>query len=52
MLIDLRVKGRGKERDIYWLPSTCGSGTHSPGMCPDYELNSQFLGIWNDTPTN
>ena len=26
--------------------------THNPGMCPDWELNPQYFGIWDDITIN
>ena len=43
-------RGRERERLIDCLPTR--DGTHSLGMCPDWGLNLQPLGIGDDVPTN
>ena len=51
MFIDFR--DRGRERNVDWLLPI-----HAPtenricnlGVCPDWELNLQLLGIWDDAP--
>ena len=43
------------KRDINQLPPICapnGNQTHSPGMCPDEELNPQPFDERKDAPTN
>ena len=40
---------------IDWFSSTCapaGDQIHNLGMCPDWELNLQPFGVWDDVPTN
>ena len=43
-------RGRERERLIGCLPTR--DRTHSLGMCPDWGLNLQPLGIGDDVPTN
>ena len=62
LLILQRGRGRGgerkkemRERNIDWLPhvyTLTRDGTCKLGMCPDWELNPQPFGVWDDAPTN
>ena len=43
------------KRNIDWLPperSPTMDHTRKPGMCPDWGLNMQPFGAWEDPPTN
>ena len=47
-------KKQERERYIGQLPALCavtGDQTENLGMCPDWELNPQPFGVWDDAPT-
>ena len=58
----LILKGReGRERNINVIEKhqlvafrmhPTGDKTNNLGMCPDWELNLQSFGLWDDAPTN
>ena len=59
LLILKRKKRRGwereRERSKHWLPpihSLMGCRTCDLGMCPDWDLNPSFFGLWDKAPTN
>ena len=55
MFIDFRESGRERERNIDWLPpvhALTRDWTQNLGMCPDWELNLQPFGVWDEALTN
>ena len=47
-------KEQERERYTGQLPALCavtGDQTENLGMCPDWELNPQPFGVWDDAPT-
>ena len=54
-LEDMFVDLRERERLIWETLTGClssGDGTHNLSMCADPGLNSKYLGVQDDTPTN
>ena len=52
--ICLLIWERERERNINQLPPYCAptrDQTYSLGMCPDWNLNLQPFGVWDDAPT-
>ena len=47
-----RERKRGREREREIVCATTGDWTHNLGMCPDWRLNPQPFGVWEDAPTN
>ena len=43
---------RKKHQSAVSLCALNGDRTHNLSMCPDWELDPQPCGAWNDTPTN
>ena len=59
MFTDFKERGRGGERErkrnTDRLPAICTpirDGTGNLGMCPDWELNPQPFGEWDDALRN
>ena len=49
------INVREKQRNIDQLPpihSLTRDQTHNLGLCPDWELNLQPFGVWNNAPIN
>ena len=51
MFIDFRERRRKRDWEIS-IPYATWDRTHNLGMCLDWELNPQPLGVQNDAPTN
>ena len=48
--IDIDVKEKHQSVDSSRRPNQ--DSTHNLGVCPDWELNLQPFGVWDDVPTN
>ena len=54
-LEDMFIDLRGRERNIDWLPLVSAltrDQTCNLGMWPEWELNPQTFGVWDNAPTN